>query len=73
MLDFKIYTSDEGPLSPEQYAEMALNDIMHISDDAPETIREQARAFRQQMEGVFAKYMRQGIDKHVAYIINTGK
>lgn len=73
MLDFKIYTSDDGPLSPEQYAEMALNDIMHISDDAPEALREQAKNFRDQMESVFAKYMRQGIEKHVAHITNKGK
>lgn len=35
MIDFKIYTSKNGPLSPEQLAEMAVNEIVNVSDTAP--------------------------------------
>ena len=68
MIDFKVYTSSNGPLSPEQLAEMAVNDIISVSDDAPQPIRDQAHIFREQMLTVISKYMRRGINSHLKYM-----
>ena len=73
MIDFKVYTSQNGPLSPEQLAEMVTNEILVISDDTSQPIRDQAYAFRERIEAVVAKYMRQGINSHLKYYINKGK
>ena len=72
MIDFKIYTSNNGPLSAEQLAEMAANEIVSVSDDAPQPIRDQAHAFRGQIVKVITKYMTQGINSHIKYVINKG-
>jgi len=73
MIDFKIYTSNNGPLSPEQLAEMAANEIVSVGDQSPEFIRQQAHAFREEIIKVIAKHMRQGINSHVKYVINKGQ
>ena len=73
MLDFKIYTSNEGPLSAEQLAEMAANEIVSISDTAPAPIRDQARVFKGEVTRVLYKYIKRGIDSHTMYMINKGK
>ena len=46
MLDFKIHTSTNGPLSAEQLAEMAADEIVSVSDTAPAPIRDQAHVFK---------------------------
>jgi hypothetical protein len=73
MLDFKIYTSNEGPLSAEQLAEMAANEIVSVSDTAPAPIRDQAHMFQQQVKQVVYKYLQRGIDSHTMYMLNKGK
>lgn len=73
MIDFKVYTSSNGPLSPEQLAEMAANEIVTVSDTAPQPIRDQANTFREQIQTVIAKYMRQGINSHIKHVINKGQ
>jgi len=72
VIDFKIYTSSNGPLSPEQLAEMAANEIIDVSDTAPQPLRDQAYAFREGIEQVIAKYMRQGINSHLKHAIKQG-
>lgn len=68
MIDFNIYTSNNGPLSPEQLAEMAVNKILVVSENAPGPIRDQANIFREEMLKVIAYYMRQGINSHLKYV-----
>jgi hypothetical protein len=72
VIDFKIYTSSNGPLSPEQLSEMAANEIITVSDTAPQPLRDQAHLFREEIEQVIAKYMRQGINSHLKYAIKQG-
>ena len=73
MIDFKVYTSSNGPLSSEQLAEMAANDIVKVSESAPQPIRDQAHIFREEIKGVVAKYIAQGINSHLKYVINKGQ
>jgi len=73
MIDFKIYTSNNGPLSPEQLAEMAANEIVSVSDNTPQPIRDQAHAFREEIIKVIAKHMRQGINSHIKHVVNKGQ
>ena len=71
MIDFKVYTSSNGPLSSEQLAEMAVNDIISVSEDAPQPVRDQAHIFREQMKTVIAKYITQGINSHIKYMVQN--
>jgi len=74
MIDFKVYTSNNGPLSSEQLAEMAVNEILSVSEDAPQPVRDQAHIFREKMKAVIAKYVATGINSHLKYMVqNKGK
>ena len=73
MIDFQVYTSSNGPLSSEQLADMAANEIVTVSNDAPQPIRDQAHIFREEIKKVVAKYIAQGINSHIKYIINKGQ
>lgn len=54
-----VFTSENGGHSVEQLAEMCLNKLMVVSDNAPPEIRDQARAFREKMRSVLEFYFRQ--------------
>lgn len=74
MIDFKVYTSHNGPLSSEQLAEMAVTEILKISDSAPQPVRDQANIFREKMKSVIARRISEGINSHIKYMIqNQGK
>ena len=53
----KVYTSDNGGLSNEQIVEMALDRIIYIADGTHPAIKEQARAFKDQMANVLLYYV----------------
>lgn len=71
MIDFKVYTSSNGPLSSEQLAEMAVNDIISVSEDAPQPVRDQAHIFREKMKTVIAGYIARGINSHIKYMVQN--
>ena len=56
--DALVFTTTDRGHSPEEMAEMALNKIMNVSEDAPPVIREQAYAHRQRLKEVLIFYMR---------------
>ena len=53
-----VFTSTDRGHSPEEMAEMALNKIMLVSDDAPPVIRDQAIAHRDKLKDVLIFYMK---------------
>jgi len=69
MFDLKIYTSSNGPLSVEQLSEMATNEIIKISDSSPAPLREQAHLFKDHVEQVIAKYMKQALASNLSYMV----
>jgi len=48
----QVFTTENRGHSPEEIAEMAVNKILHISQDAPSHVREQALAFRERVKAV---------------------
>ena len=56
-----VVSSDNGGLSNDQIAEMAANKIMYISDEAPEPIRLQAEAFKDQVFHAVKYYMDEAV------------
>jgi hypothetical protein len=57
--------------TPEEWAKMAANRIVSISSTAPEPLRQQAHAFKQQVEVLLADYMHKAIDSHMCTIGNN--
>jgi len=52
-----VFTSTNRGHSPEEMAEMALNKIMLVSEDAPPVIREQALAYKDRLKEILIFYM----------------
>jgi hypothetical protein len=53
-----VFTSTNRGHSAEEMAEMALNKIMLVSEDAPPIIRDQAIAHRDKLKDVLIFYMK---------------
>jgi|TARA_R110000851_G_scaffold186054_1_gene335355 hypothetical protein len=56
--DVMVYTSNDSGHSPEQIADMALNRIMSVSENAPPVIRDQAMAHRDMLKEILIYYMK---------------
>tara|TARA_R110000824_G_scaffold396730_1_gene598690 strand:+ start:993 stop:1283 length:291 start_codon:yes stop_codon:yes gene_type:complete len=52
-----VFTSNNRGHSPEEMAEMAMNKIMVVSNDAPPVIRDQALAHRYKLKEILIFYM----------------
>ena len=53
-----VFTSNNRGHSPEEMAEMAMNKIMFVSQDAPPVIKEQAIEHREKLKEVLLFYMK---------------
>jgi hypothetical protein len=55
--DALVFTTTDRGHFPEEMAEMALNKIMLVSEDAPPVIRDQAIAHRDKLKEILIFYM----------------
>ena len=52
-----VMTSDKGGLTNEQIADLAIDKITSVSEDAPPHVKQQAKLFREQLKGVIFHYL----------------
>ena len=66
-----VETTDNRGFTPEETAERCVNKLIGISNNAHPSIREQAHAYRKEMEKIIAIYMRQAIksDRTTVYML----
>ena len=65
-----VETTEYRGHTPEEWATMAANRIVSISNTAPEPIRQQAHVFKKQVEVLLADYMHKAVDSHMCTIGN---
>ena len=65
-----VTTTDNRGHTIEEIAEMAINKIISISDQAPAPIREQAHVFKETCKKVIAYYMQEAVNNHLCTIGN---
>jgi hypothetical protein len=56
--------------TPEEVAEMALDQIIYIGVDANPIIRGQAEAYKNQLREVLVRYMKQAVASHNTTLMN---
>ena len=73
--DFKVgvETTDNRGFTPEETALRCVNKIIGVSDNAPPAIRDQARAYRSEMEKIISVYMKQAIQSDRTTVYNAIK
>jgi hypothetical protein len=73
--DFKVEveTTDNRGFTPEETAKRCVNKIIGISDNAHPAIRDQALAYRNEMEKIIVVYMMQAIQSDRTTVYNAIK
>jgi hypothetical protein len=56
-----VMTSNGGGHTPEQITELCVDKLIHVADSAPPAIREQARAFKQVVQGVVYNHINEAV------------
>lgn len=54
----KVITTNNGGLSAEQVSDLCLDRIVGVSETAPEPIKQQALAYREEIRKILVYYMR---------------
>lgn len=70
-LNFKVITTDNRGLTPEELAEQCAGKILHVSDTAPQEIRDQAVAFRQKLLILLTEYMKRSVRNDRVTVYNA--
>tara|TARA_Y100000114_G_scaffold49293_1_gene44979 strand:- start:2983 stop:3273 length:291 start_codon:yes stop_codon:yes gene_type:complete len=68
-----IETTNNRGFTPEETAERCVNKLIGISNNAHPAIRDQAHAYRKEMEKIIAIYMRQAIKSDRTTVYNAIK
>jgi hypothetical protein len=67
--DINVVTSSNGPLSAEQWAKLAADKIMHIGNQTDGPIRDQAIAFKGNIQKVIEYYIKEAIHSHERHLL----
>ena len=52
-----VKTSEQGGLNNEQIADLAVEKIASVSDNAPPHVKQQAKLFQEQLKGIIHHYI----------------
>ena len=66
--EVSVVTTDYRGLSVEEAAQMAVDKILYVAEDAPEPLREQAKAFKDTVREVIVYYMKHAVDQDRATV-----
>ena len=66
-----VKTSEQGGLSNEQIADLAVDKIASVSENAPSHLKEQAKLFKEQLKGIIHHYLLLAIKEERATIIQA--
>jgi|TARA_R100001143_G_scaffold61498_1_gene62372 hypothetical protein len=66
-----IHTTYKRGLNVEEIAKMALDKVVHISENAPPAIRDQAHAYKNALGEVLVYYLKMAVDQDRATICST--
>jgi hypothetical protein len=66
-----VHTTAYRGASPEEVAKRCADKVMCVSVDAPPVIRDQAFAFKEQLEKILSFYMREAINSDRTTVFNA--
>jgi hypothetical protein len=59
--DVIVQTTSNRGWTPEEIAERAVNKLIYVSETAPEPVRLQAQAYREEIRGVIIHYLHEAV------------
>jgi len=66
-----VKTTNNRGFTPEEVAELCVDRLMLVSNDAPPAIKDQALAHKERMKAVIAVYMKQAIQSDRTTVYNA--
>jgi len=66
-----VKTTNNRGFTPEEVAELCVDRLMIVSNDAPPAIRDQALAHKERMKAEIAVYMKQAIQSDRTTVYNA--
>ena len=66
-----VKTTNNRGFTPEEVAELCVDKLMIVSNDAPPVIKDQALAHKERMKAVIAVYMKQAIQSDRTTVYNA--
>jgi hypothetical protein len=66
-----VKTTNNRGFTPEEVAELCVDRLMIVSNDAPPVIKDQALAHKERMKAVIAAYMKQAIQSDRTTVYNA--
>jgi len=66
-----VKTTNNRGFTPEEVAELCVDRLMIVSNDAPPVIKDQALAHKERMRAVIAAYMKQAIQSDRTTVYNA--
>jgi len=66
-----VQTTSGRGFTPDEVASRCVDKLIHVSDDAPREIGDQARAFKDRIQKVVAHYMREAIASDRTTVYNA--
>jgi hypothetical protein len=66
----QVATTDHRGFSPEELAQRAADKIISVGDQSHPAVREQARAFKEQIAKVIAFYLREAVTQDRITVAN---
>ena len=67
----QVHTTSGRGATPEEVAARCADKLVLVADSAPPEIRDQARAYKREMTGVIAHYMREAIASDRTTVYNA--
>lgn len=61
--EIKAIAVSNRTMTPEEWADLAANKMMHVADSAPPPIKDQALAFKARLKSLAAHYIRMAVDE----------
>jgi hypothetical protein len=67
--NINVVASSNGPLTPDQWAKLAADKIMYIGDKTEGPIRDQAIAFKSNIQQIIEYYIKQAVESHEKHLL----
>lgn len=64
-----VMSSNGGPLTPEQWAKLAADKIMYVGDKTEGPLRDQAIAFKNNIQKIVEYYIKQAVQSHEKHLL----
>jgi hypothetical protein len=69
MFEVNILTTNNRPMNAQEWAKLATDKIIYVGNQTDGPIRDQALAYKQQIENVISYYIEKAVQSHEQHLL----